>query len=51
MCPPACALLQLEEAMVNMASAMAPIRIPKAKKEWSKVRGALAMGVFHGKKE
>jgi len=42
---------ELEEAMVNMASAMAPIRIPKAKKEWSKVRGALTMGVFHGKKE
>lgn len=40
--------IELDEAIVSMACAMSPIRIPKAKKEWSKVRGAVALGVLRG---
>jgi hypothetical protein len=41
----------IEEKTVEMSSSMAIIRLPTAKKEWSKVRGLQAMGAFREPKK
>jgi hypothetical protein len=41
----------LDDKVVDMCAACAPIRLPAAKKEWSKLRGLHAMGAFRDAKK